>query len=115
MAPIASIIPGASYSLGTFSIPVSALTTASGLSIPSADRFEYLLYGLLASLKTKQDGGTVSQVTCAAEISARSVSNSVWETSLNTFSDVYLVNFLASFPFTTMPSETPSAMTSIGN
>ena len=50
---IASLVPGASYTSGTFTIPLSALARNSGLTITATDSVEKLLYALLQIMSVK--------------------------------------------------------------
>jgi hypothetical protein len=66
-----------------------------------------MMYGLLQSLHELQTVllvGTLSQRTAAVEISNKSVQSSVWEKTLNVFSNVTLISYLVSFAFDTGPS-----------
>jgi hypothetical protein len=66
-----------------------------------------MMYGLLQSLhelQTVLQVGTLSQRTAAVEISNKSVQSSVWEKTLNVFSNVTLISYLVSFAFDTGPS-----------
>lgn len=105
MVLTATLIPGASYASGTFTIPWTALNTILPASITAADNIEKLIYALLQVVYTKQTAATptVSQSTLACEISAKQNSLSTWEFPANTFSQVYLTAFLVSLPFTVNP------------
>ena len=98
---IASLVPGASYTSGTFTIPLSALTTSSGLTITASDSVEKLVYALLQTMSVKAIAGTLTQVNAGVEVSSRSSTSSVWETSTNNFAPITLVSFLTSLAFNT--------------
>ena len=98
---IASLIPGASYSAGVYSLPTTALATASGLTITASDSVEKLYYALLQILNVKGVAGTLTQVNAGVEASSRSSTTSVWETSANTFVSKPIVTFLATVAFDT--------------
>lgn len=96
---IANLVPGASYSAGVFSIPLSSLATSSGLTITASDSVEKLVYALLQTMSVKALAGTLTQVNCGCEVSSRSSTQSVYETSSNNFAPVTLVSFLTSVSF----------------
>lgn len=104
MVAIATLIPGASYSSGTFSIPVSAMNNILSTDMTASDSAEKLIYGLLECCQEKQLLGSLTQRGAAVEVANKSVTSSVWEKSLNVFSNVTLVNFLVSLSFDTGPS-----------
>lgn len=115
MVAIATLLPGCSYSSGTFSIPVSALNSVLSTDMTASDSAEKLIYGLLECLQEKQLAGTLSQRGAAVEVANKSVTSSVWEKTLNTFSNITLVNYLVSFAFDTGPSlESADGLSAIG-
>ena len=101
MVAIATVIPGASYASGTFSIPWTALNAILSNDVTAVDNFEKLLYALLQCVNEKQILGSVTQPTLACEVANKAVQTGQWEYPANTFSDVTLVNFLAAFNFST--------------
>ena len=109
MVAIATLLPGCSYASGTFTVPVSAL------DMTASDSAEKLIYGLLESLQELQTVGTLSQRSAAVEISNKSVQSSVWEKTLNVFSNVTLISYLVSFAFDSGPSfENANGLSVIG-
>ncbi|KAG5176400.1 hypothetical protein JKP88DRAFT_282763 [Tribonema minus] len=95
---IATALPGASFTAGAFTIPVTALN--SGMTNPpvnSMDSFERLVHSLLTVVYQKGLAGTLSQVNCGAEVCSASLSAGTWETSTSVFSDRLLQNFLVTF------------------
>jgi hypothetical protein len=115
MVAIATLLPGCSYASGTFTVPVSALNAALINDMTASDSAEKLIYGLLESLQELQTVGTLSQRSAAVEISNKSVQSSVWEKTLNVFSNVTLISYLVSFAFDTGPSlENANGLSVIG-
>lgn len=111
--PIATLIPGATYSSSSFTIPWSALNSILTTSVTAADDSAKLMYALAQVLYLKQQAGTVLQTNLAAEVAAKSVTTGVWETSTNNFTSKYLVNHLLSFPLDSITSEAGNSITSI--
>lgn len=97
MVAIASMIPGASYAAGTFSIPWSAITAITTSDTAAVDSYERLLHALIMVLFEKQTAGTATQVNCGAEVSSVSESVGVVEVTANTFSDRLLWSALVTF------------------
>ena len=91
------MIPGASYGSSTFTIPWSAIAAITTVDATATDSFEKLLHALLMVLFEKQNAGTVTQVSCAAEISSVSQSVGVVVTVANSFSDRQLWSALVTF------------------
>ena len=115
MAPIASVIPGASYASGTFTIPVSALNNLLSSQFTASDSLEKLTYALLEIVHQGQIAGTVTQRNLAFEVSSKSASTSVWEKILNTFSNVHIVSYLTTFSLDVGPSlENANNITPLG-
>lgn len=100
MVAIATIIPSTSYSLGTFSIPVTALNSVLTYDINAVDSYERLLHSLLMCLYEKQLSGSVTQANCGVEISSKALTTGTWETSTNTFAESPLSSFLVTFRLT---------------
>jgi hypothetical protein len=97
MVAIATMIPGATYASSTFTIPWSAIAAITTVDATASDSFEKLVHALLMALFEKQNAGTVTQVTCGAEISSVSQSVGVVEVTANTFSDRLLWSALVTF------------------
>ena len=94
---IANALPGASYAAGVFSIPWTAISSATTNDVASAvDSYEKFLFGLLMAHYERQNSGAITQVNCAIEIANVSISSGSFETATNVFSDVTLHNFLVS-------------------
>ena len=112
--PIATFLPGATYSSGVYTIPYTALNTALTTSITAADDTAHFLYALLEGLNEKINNGTISQVSLAAEVANKSVQGGgIWETAANTFTSKNLVNYLVSFPFDTVALESGANITAL--
>jgi hypothetical protein len=94
MPTIASIIPGASYAAGAFTIPWTAISAITTNDTVAVDSFEALVHGLVMCLFEKQNAGTITQVNSGLEVSSVSQSVGVVETSANTFSDRLLFSAL---------------------
>lgn len=104
MVAIGTLIPGCTYSSGTFSIPVSALNNVLSTDMTASDSAEKLIYGLLECLQEKQLLGSLTQRGAAVEVANKSCSSSVWEKSLNVFSNVTQIAYLVAFAFDSGPS-----------
>jgi len=111
--PIATFLPGATYSSSTFTIPWSALNAVLATDITAADDSAKLLYALAQCLYEKQQAGTVLQTNLACEVANKSVTAGVWETSTNNFTTKYLVNHLLSTSFESVGAEPGANITSI--
>ncbi len=102
---IASLIPGASFASGVYSIPVSSLnailTSPMSTTIDSGASF---VYAVLECLFQQQQSGVLQNYMAAVSIDAKNSTKSVYEVSQNTFQSVSLVSYLASFPFSTVSS-----------
>ena len=97
---IETLIPGCSYSSGTFSIPISALNTAlTNDWTTAANDAGRLIYCLLQILEDEMEAGNVTQINCSAEVSSSSVASSTWLTSTDTYTDCTLRSKIVSFPF----------------
>jgi hypothetical protein len=116
MAPIATIIPGASYANSTYTIPVTALNSALLKPFVANGSFEQICYSLLEILYEKYQAGSLAQYQVAAEVSNKVVQSSIFEKSQNVFSNCTLVSMLTSFCFETTATTTESAtnISSIG-
>jgi len=100
LMPIATLIPGASYSSGTYTIPISALNTAlTNDWTSSSDDASRLIYCLLQILEDAGTAGTVTQQNCSCEVSSSSVASSTWESTTDTYVDVTLRSKIVSFAF----------------
>lgn len=102
---ISAFVPGCSYattgsvsiSSPTYIIPVSGINALLGsASIGTGDSAERLLYGLIQALYVKQQAASINQTNLGVEVSNKSLSRNIWESSVNVFSDVTLANFLVS-------------------
>ena len=98
---ISQLIPGCTFSSGTYTIPVSALnaylTTAMSSTVDSGAA---LIYALLEVLNQQTQSGVLVNSGAAVSIDAKNSTKSVYETTPNTFTSVSLVSYLTSFPFT---------------
>ena len=97
MVLLSTIIPGASYAAGSFSLPWTALNTAAGTTTTATDSFERLLFALIQIVFVKGQAGTFNQTNLGCEVSSLSESVGVWETSSNVFSDRLLSSALCTF------------------
>lgn len=99
---LAQIIPGCTYSGGVWSIPASALNAILTSPISTTvDNGAALIYAILECVYQQQQSGTLQNYMVACSVDAKQNSKSVYETSQNTFTNVSLVSYLTSFPFTT--------------
>jgi hypothetical protein len=116
MAPIATIVPGASYASGVYTIPVTALNSAMLRSFTANGSFEQLAYALLEILYEKYQAGALAQYQVAAEVSNKVIQSSIFEKTQNVFSNCTLVSMLTSFCFETTATTAESAtnISSIG-
>jgi uncharacterized protein (DUF2384 family) len=101
---VSTLIPGASYSSGSFTIPFSAINAILTTPITAEDSVEKLLFGLLEVVYTRQRDGFVTQPTLSLEISNRAAQQSVWEETTGVFSNADLLSHLVSFNFDTGPT-----------
>lgn len=99
---LSQIIPGATYSSGTWSISASALNAILTSPISTTvDNGAAFIYAILEVLYQQQQSGQLQNYMAAVSIDAKQSSKSVYETAQNTFTNVSLVSYLTSFPFTT--------------
>jgi hypothetical protein len=101
---VSSLVPGASYSSGTFSIPYSAINAILTTPITSEDSVEKLLFGLLEVVYARQKDGFITQPNLSCEISARQATSSVWEETTGVFSNADILSHLVSFNFDVGPT-----------
>jgi hypothetical protein len=101
---ISTLLPGASYSSGSFVIPFSAINAILTTPITSEDSFEKLLFGLLEVVYARQKDGFVTQPTLSLEISNRAAQQSVWEEITGVFSNADILSHLVSFNLDTGPT-----------
>ena len=116
MVAIASALPGASYDVATssFIIPFGALNAQLGAqTLSPVDSLETLVYGLLEIQNRRKEAGTIGQVDQALEITSKSVSTGIWETSINRFDSKVLVSFLATLCFDAVPPESGADITQL--
>jgi hypothetical protein len=101
---IATLIPGASYSSGSFSIPFTAINAILTTPITSEDSVEKLLFGLLEVVFFRQKDGFITQPTLSLEISNRAAQQGLWEETPGIFSNADILSHLVSFNFDTGPT-----------
>jgi hypothetical protein len=98
MVLVASMIPGASYTSATFTIPWSALTALTTVDATPIDSFERLLHTLLTIVHEKCTANTITQVSCGVEVASKSLSVGTWEgPTANSFADILVDSFLVCF------------------
>jgi hypothetical protein len=94
---IATRIPGASYSSGSFVIPFSAMNALLTTTMTSENSVEKLLFGLLEVIYQRQRDGFITQPTLSMEISNRASQETTWEETTGVFSNAQLLSHLVSF------------------
>lgn len=105
MVAIATLIPGATYTSGSYTFTWTqlntALTAAGVTNVTAIDSVERLFFALLALINAKQVNGTLTQYTSGCEISQQgSTLGSVWEYPQGSFVGCDLAQFLMSFRLT---------------
>jgi hypothetical protein len=112
---IGTLIPGATYSSGTFSIPISSLNSilSSDWTV-TGDSAERLYFALLECLRIKCLAGTVTQPLLGMEIGQRAVSDGIIETASGTFTNQTVYSYVWNGWTSTAPATaTPDVMTSV--
>ena len=97
MAPISSIVPGITYSAGSYTIPDSALNTALLKGFSGDGSLERLVYALIQIIYEKNQAGSLTAYQAAVEVSNKVNQDSVWEKTQNVFTGAKLVSMLVSF------------------
>jgi hypothetical protein len=114
MAPIATIIPGVTYSAGSYTIPDSALNTNLLKGFTGNGSLERLVYALIQIIYEKNQSGSLSAYQAAVEVSNKVQQSSVWEKSQNVFTNATLVSMLVSFCVETTGTGAPVTESATG-
>jgi hypothetical protein len=104
MVKVSTVLPGASYASGVFSIPWTSLNAILTTPITPIDSFEAMLFAITEALFQRQTDGFITQPTVSCEISARSYSKGVWEESTGVFSSADLLSTLITYDLDSSPS-----------
>jgi hypothetical protein len=101
---IATLLPGATYSSSSFTIPFTAINSILTTQITAEDSFEKLLFGLLEVVYQRQKDGFITQPTLSLEISNRAAQQGVWEETSGVFSNADLLSHLVTFDMDASPT-----------
>jgi hypothetical protein len=118
MAPIATIIPGITYSAGTYTISDATLNTNLLKGFTGDGSLEKLHYALTQIIYEKNQAGSLSAYQAAIEVSNKVTQTSVWERTQNVFSTYTIISMLVSYCVSTsgtgsIVSETATGITTI--
>lgn len=105
---LSTILPGASYSSGVWTIPVTAINNILTTPVTGKDNFEVLLMSLLDVLWRRGEDGFIQQWTCSAEVNQRVIQQHEWQEIERQYDSVQLLTHQVSFNLTTASNVGPN-------